>query len=252
MNCTRALATLWLCAITSTALNGCASEPASSTSTARPTNEAPIALVADKGEVLGFVFSRDRPGADEIRQQYFDGMSALAMPLGLRGLGRFDLPTALFGRHEASILNLLALPSPEAAAALHASADYQALSPKLAQGWTAMDVIEVELQEDLALSIFPDRFYSVAKVWVSDADTHEAYVAAAGPTRAELGISILAAFKPSKFRSLEPDRVAPYKVVLVEWPHRSVIEQYQQSPALEAIRQTDGTAIADIEWYEVQ
>lgn len=112
-----------------------------------------------------------------------------------------------------------------------------------------MEVIDVDLQENIALTLFSDRYYTIAKVWVDSAETHEAYVEHAAPTRAQLGIRILATFEPSGYASLDETRSAPYKVVLVEWPSRATTQAYLDSAVLSAIRENQGTGIQSIEWY---
>lgn len=189
-------------------------------------------LIAHAGERVSFVFTIDKDGGEVARQRYLEQTYALAQPLKLRALGQFSLKDKLYGAHEAERLAVFTLPSAKVSNTMRKSPEYAGLKELLPEGWVDMEVVDVDLKNDVRLTLFSDRYYTIAKVWVDDAEIHEAYVEQAGQARAELGIRILAAFTPDDYSSLDESRTAPYKLVLVEWPTDEVIQQYLQDPGL--------------------
>src|SRR5690606_30603537 len=150
---------------------------------------------------------------------------------------------------EAERLALLTMPSGKASDDVRNSPEYAPLKTLLSQGWQEMEVIDIDLQEDVQLTLFADRYYTIAKVWVDDAAKHRAYVKRAAQTRAKLGMRILASFTPTGYSSLDDSRTAPFDLVLVEWPEQAVIQKYLDDPVLAEIREQQGTTIKAIEWY---
>ena len=164
-------------------------------------------------------------------------------------LGQFTLADRLYGEHKAERLTVLTMPSGQASDGVRNSPEYAPLKAMLAEGWQEMEVIDIDLQEDVQLTLFADRYYTIAKVWVNDAAKHRAYVKRAAETRAKLGMRILASFTPTGYSSLDDSRSAPFALVLVEWPAQAVTQQYLADPVLAEIREQQGSTIKAIEWY---
>lgn len=209
-------------------------------------------FVVNSGERLSFVFTVDKEGGEAAREQYVNGSFGIGQELGMKVVGMFSISDVLFGEKPAQRLSALSISSPAAAAKMRNSDAYKPLKPLQKQGWEEMEVLDINVKESVHVSLFDDRYYSIAKVWMSQPELHDAYEAAMAKTRAELGIRVLAAFEPTEYSSLEEGRSAPTKLVLVEWPSKESTQAYLNSDALKALQAANAVGIDKIEWYGIQ
>ncbi len=205
-----------------------------------------------KGERLTLVLVEDREHGEELRKHYLSKTFSMAESYGFKPLQDFKVTKNLLGEDKMRAAGLYSWPSVEQSNAMRNYKNYtEYLKPLRPLVWQEMVVIDFDIKKSMAVDIYPERSYTIAKVWFNDKKKYKQYYKETQALRDELGSKIVLKFSVDEYSTLRKDNKSPDMVVMLEWPDEHGPEKYLEASRFQENLDLANQGIEKIDWYQL-
>jgi heme-degrading monooxygenase HmoA len=214
-----------------------------------------VTLSLNQGQVLSFVTTATKQGAEEARRRYDNRVSELASPLGFRREGTLRITFSRAGDYvpdpvmvihswldRASVQKFNS--TPEAAELLLAQKDI----------WDELRSNDVTIPQDIEITFRSDRIYRIVSLWINaeyPIDFYK-YRDALSQTVSELGGRYVLHIEGGDYSSIIDPYRPPDLFWIIEWPDRAAHQSYISSDAFRANHQYFESGVEKFNVYETK
>jgi uncharacterized protein (DUF1330 family) len=196
-----------------------------------------VTLALKQGQILSFVTTTTKQGAEEARRRYDKRVSELASPLGFRREGTLQITSARAGDFAPDpLMNILSWPDRSSIDKFNSLHEWSELRPAQKEIWDELRFNRMTIPQDMEVRFRSDRIYRVVSLWTNpDRPTDfDKYRDALSETVYQQGGRYVLQMNGEDYDSfIEPDR-PPDLFWIIEWPDREAHQSYIGSDTFRA------------------
>lgn len=204
------------------------------------------------GHRLILVLDQDNPAGETFRKEYFERVFAVAHDQGLYDCHSFRVDEVVAGEKNPRAASFFAWPNPTKSEAFRYSELYTQWGPRRSEGWLELQTFYMDLGSAVTLRFDRTKHYTVAAVWLKDADGYDRYFQATETLRAELGCRVVLKQRVNRYDSVrDGPGTPPDWILLVEWQDREGPAQYINSAQFKEQQALHDAAMGRIEMHRL-
>jgi uncharacterized protein (DUF1330 family) len=205
-----------------------------------------------KNERLTMVIVKNKKDGEHAQKKYLDGITKLAGKNSIREVAIFPIIKTLAGTTKPQAIAFYAWKDAAASHKVRHSMYYKNnLKPLQKFGWDHLSAADVDLPDDEFYQFNPSKTYTLAEVWLKDAEIYNRYYTGTKVLREKMGAKIIFKHSPNEYNSLIEGQQAPNFTILIEWPTPHGPELYTQSPIFKKYLPFIEASIDHLNWYEI-
>jgi uncharacterized protein (DUF1330 family) len=186
-------------------------------------------LSLKQGQVLSFVTTATKQGAEDVRRRYDKRVFELASPLGFRREGTLQITSTRAGDYAPDpLMNVLSWPDRSSVEKFDSLHEWSELRQTQKDIWDELRFNRMTIPQDMEVRFRSDRIYRVVSLWINpDRPTDfDKYRDALSETVYQQGGRYVLQMKGGDYDSfIEPDR-PPDLFWIIEWPDREAHQSY--------------------------
>jgi len=190
---------------------------------------AEVTLSLKQGQVLSFVTTATKQGAEEARRRYDKRVFELASPLGFRREGTLRITSARAGQYAPDqSMNIWSWPDRSSVEKFKASSEWVELRETQKDILDELRIYSVIIPQDMTITFQNDKIYRVVSLWTNPEypTDFDKYRDALSETVYQQGGRYVLQIEGGDYQSvINPDR-PPDLFWIIEWPDREAHQSY--------------------------
>ena len=198
---------------------------------------AEFTLSLKQGQVVSFVTTATKQGAEEARRKYDKRVTELASPLGFRREVTLRITSARAGDYAPDpLMNVLSWPDRSSVEKFKSIDEWAELRPAQKDVWDELRINSMTISHDMQIRFRSDRIYRVVSLWTNPdrPSDFDKYRDALSETVYQQGGRYVLQIEGGDYQSaIDPDR-PPDLFWIIEWPDREAHQSYIGSDTFQA------------------
>ncbi len=212
-------------------------------------------LSLKQGQVVSFVTTATKQGAEEARQKYDKRVTELASPLGFRREGTLQITSVRAGDFAPDpLMNVLSWPDRSSIEKFKASSEWVELRETQKDILDELRINSVIIPQDMTITFQNDKIYRVVSLWTNPEypTDFDKYRDALSETVYQQGGRYVLQIEGGDYQSaIDPDR-PPDLFWIIEWPDREAHQSYIGSDTFQANYHFFQSGVAKFHMFETK